>query len=375
MLRKLKPDDTLVIKSIDRLGRDYVEILEQWKTISEHKKTAIVVLDMPILDTRNDKDLVGKLISDIVLQLLSYVAQTEREFIRQRQAEGIAAAQARGVKFGRPPLTRPNSLDYYTSNPIISITANITSAGYATFSSTKAVDFSNTNLTVYTAKDNGTSVTLNEVESKKGPANTAVVLKGEEGDYTGTVVASADALTDNDLKVAAEDSSYTRPEDVQEFVERTGCDSLAIAIGTSHGAYKFTPAQCTRNEQGILVPPPLRFDILEEVSQRLPGFPIVLHGSSSVPQEYVRMINDNGGKMPDAVGIPEEQLRKAAAMAVCKINIDSDLRLAMTAGIRQHFNEHPEHFDPRQYLTVGRDYIRELVKDKIVNVLGSDGKI
>ena len=182
------------------------------------------------------------------------------------------------------------------------------------------------------------------------------------------------AGVEDEVKVSAEDSSYTRPEDVQEFVERTGCDSLAIAIGTSHGAYKFTAAQCTRNEKGILVPPPLRFDILDEVARRLPGFPIVLHGSSSVPQEYVKMINDNGGKMPDAVGIPEEQLRQAARGAVCKISIDSDLRLAMTGSIRKYFNEHPDHFDPRQYLKPARANIKELVKHKLVDVLGCAGK-
>ncbi|MBR6498971.1 MAG: ketose-bisphosphate aldolase, partial [Clostridia bacterium] len=147
------------------------------------------------------------------------------------------------------------------------------------------------------------------------------------------------AGVEDEVKVSAEDSSYTRPEDVQEFVERTGCDSLAIAIGTSHGAYKFTAAQCTRNEKGILVPPPLRFDVLEECIKRLPGFPIVLHGSSSVPQDYVRMINEHGGNMPDAVGVPEEQLREAAKLAVCKINIDSDLRLVMTGSIRKYFEE------------------------------------
>ena len=161
---------------------------------------------------------------------------------------------------------------------------------------------------------------------------------------------------------------------MEEFVNRTGVDSLAIAIGTSHGAYKFTAAQCTRNEKGILVPPPLRFDILDEVAKRLPGFPIVLHGSSSVPQEFVKIINENGGKMPDAVGIPEEQLRKAAEGAVCKINIDSDLRLAMTACIRQYFNEHPDHFDPRQYLKPARAAIKSMVEHKLVDVLGCDGK-
>ena len=192
-----------------------------------------------------------------------------------------------------------------------------------------------------------------------------VVVEAELGTLAGV---------EDEVNVKAEDSSYTRPEDVQEFVERTGCDSLAIAIGTSHGAYKFTAAQCTRNEKGELVPPPLRFDILEEVSRRLPGFPIVLHGSSSVPQEFVKIINANGGKMPDAVGIPEEQLRKAATMAVCKINIDSDLRLAMTAKIRQHFAEHPDHFDPRQYLKPGREAIKAMVEHKLINVLGCNGK-
>ena len=192
-----------------------------------------------------------------------------------------------------------------------------------------------------------------------------VVVEGELGTLAGV---------EDDVKVSAEDSSYTRPEEVEEFVSRTGVDSLAIAIGTSHGAYKFTAAQCTRNEKGELVPPPLRFDILEEVSKRLPGFPIVLHGSSSVPQEYVKMINENGGQMPDAVGIPEEELRQAARGAVCKINIDSDLRLAMTGTIRKYFAEHPDHFDPRQYLKPARANIKELVKHKLINVLGCDGK-
>ena len=192
-----------------------------------------------------------------------------------------------------------------------------------------------------------------------------VVVEGELGRLAGI---------EDKVNVSAEDASYTRPEEVEEFVSKTGVDSLAIAIGTSHGAYKFTAAQCTRNEKGILVPPPLRFDILEEVSKRLPGFPIVLHGSSSVPQEFVKMINENGGKMPDAVGIPEEQLRKAASMSVCKINIDSDLRLAMTGTIRQYFNEHPDHFDPRQYLKPARANIKKLVQHKLVDVLGCNGK-
>ena len=182
------------------------------------------------------------------------------------------------------------------------------------------------------------------------------------------------AGVEDEVNVSAEDSHYTRPEEVEEFVSKTGCDSLAIAIGTSHGAYKFTAAQCTRNEKGELVPPPLRFDILDEVVKRLPGFPIVLHGSSSVPQEYVKMINENGGKMPDAVGIPEDQLRQAARGAVCKINIDSDLRLAMTGTIRKYFAEHPADFDPRQYLKPARENIKQLVKHKLINVLGCDGK-
>ena len=175
--------------------------------------------------------------------------------------------------------------------------------------------------------------------------------------------------------VVAEHSSYTRPEEVEDFVTRTGVDSLAISIGTSHGAYKFTAKQCTRNEKGILVPPPLRFDILEEIEKRLPEFPIVLHGASSVPQEYVAEINALGGKLPDAVGIPEEQLRKAAQRAVCKINIDSDIRLAMTAGIRRVFNEDPSVFDPRGYLSVARTEVKKMVKHKIKNVLGSSNTL
>ena len=192
-----------------------------------------------------------------------------------------------------------------------------------------------------------------------------VVVEAELGTLAGV---------EDEVNVSSEDSSYTRPEDVQEFVERTGCDSLAIAIGTSHGAYKFTAKQCTRDENGLLVPPPLRFDILKEVEKRLPEFPIVLHGSSSVPQEFVKLINQYGGKMPDAVGIPESQLREAARMAVCKINIDSDLRLAMTASIRQHLAEHPDHFDPRQYLKPGREAIKKMVQHKLVDVLGCNGK-
>lgn len=192
-----------------------------------------------------------------------------------------------------------------------------------------------------------------------------VVVEGELGRLAGI---------EDDVNVSAEDSSYTDPNQVEEFVRATGVDSLAIAIGTSHGAYKFTAAQCTRNEEGILMPPPLRFDILDEVSKRLPGFPIVLHGASSVPQEFVKIINQYGGKMPDAVGIPEDQLRIAAQKAVCKINIDSDLRLAMTASLRQYFVEHPDHFDPRQYLSPARTAIKEMVSHKMVHVLGCNGK-
>ena len=187
-----------------------------------------------------------------------------------------------------------------------------------------------------------------------------VVVEGELGVLAGV-----------EDDVVAEHSSYTRPEEVEEFVSKTGVDSLAISIGTSHGAYKFTAKQCTRNADGILVPPPLRFDILEEIEKRLPGFPIVLHGASSVPQNYVAEINALGGKMPDAVGIPEEQLRQAAKMAVCKINIDSDIRLAMTAGIRRVFSEQPDAFDPRTYLSVARNEVKKMVAHKIENVLGS----
>ena len=191
-----------------------------------------------------------------------------------------------------------------------------------------------------------------------------VVVEGELGVLAGV-----------EDDVVAEHSSYTRPEEVEDFVNRTGVDSLAISIGTSHGAYKFTAAQCTRNEEGILLPPPLRFDILEEIGRRLPGFPIVLHGASSVPQEFVNEINKYGGQMPDAVGIPEEQLRRAASLAVCKINIDSDIRMAMTAAIRRTFCEKPGVFDPRDYLGAGRAAIKEMVKHKIVNVLGSDNTL
>ena len=189
-----------------------------------------------------------------------------------------------------------------------------------------------------------------------------------------TVEGELGVLAGVEDEVASEESHYTRPEEVIDFTTKTGVDSLAISIGTSHGAYKFKPEQCTRNEKGILVPPPLRFDVLEEVSKRLPGFPIVLHGSSSVPQEYVKMVNEFGGQMPNAIGVPEEQLRQAARLSVCKINIDSDLRLAMTGTIRQFMDEHPDKFDPREYLKPARANIKELVRHKLVDVLGCAGK-
>ena len=226
--------------------------------------------------------------------------------------------------------------------------------------------------------DGGFTSVMIDASSKPFAENIEITKKVVEYAHDHGVVVEAElgalAGVEDEVNVSAEDSHYTRPEEVEEFVTKTGCDSLAIAIGTSHGAYKFTAAQCTRNEKGELVPPPLRFDILDEVVKRLPGFPIVLHGSSSVPQEYVKMINETGGKMPDAVGIPEEQLRQAARGAVCKINIDSDLRLAMTGTIRQFFNEHPDKFDPREYLKPARANIKELVKHKLVYVLGCDGK-
>ncbi len=174
--------------------------------------------------------------------------------------------------------------------------------------------------------------------------------------------------------VVAEHSTYTRPEEVEDFVKRTGVDSLAISIGTSHGAHKFKPEQCTRNAEGVLVPPPLKFDILEEIEKRIPGFPIVLHGSSSVPMEHVNTINQYGGKIDAAIGIPEDQLRKAAKSAVCKINIDSDGRLAMTAAVRKVLAEKPGEFDPRKYLGPARDVLKELYMHKNINVLGSAGK-
>ncbi len=216
--------------------------------------------------------------------------------------------------------------------------------------------------------DGGFTSVMIDASSKPFAENIEITKKVVEYAHDHGVVVEAELGTlagvEDEVKVSAEDSSYTRPDEVEEFVSKTGCDSLAIAIGTSHGAYKFKPG----------TKPQLRFDILEEVSKRLPGFPIVLHGSSSVPQEYVKMINENGGNMPGAIGVPEDQLRKAASMAVCKINIDSDLRLAMTGTIRKYFADHPADFDPRQYLKPARENIKELVKHKLVHVLGCDGK-
>ena len=216
-------------------------------------------------------------------------------------------------------------------------------------------------------EDGFTSVMI-DASSKPFAENIALTRQVVEYAHDHGVVVEAELGTlagiEDEVNVSAEDSSYTRPEEVQEFVEKTGCDSLAIAIGTSHGAYKFKPG----------TKPQLRFDVLEEVEKKLPGFPIVLHGSSSVPQEFVEKINKFGGNMPGAIGVPEDQLRKAASMAVCKINIDSDLRLAMTASIREYLAEHPDHFDPRQYLKPARQAIHDMVAHKIVDVLGCDGK-
>ena len=216
--------------------------------------------------------------------------------------------------------------------------------------------------------DDGFTSVMIDASSKPFAENIALTRQVVEYAHDHGVVVEAELGTlagiEDEVNVSAEDSSYTRPEDVQEFVDKTGCDSLAIAIGTSHGAYKFKPG----------TKPQLRFDVLEEVEKKLPGFPIVLHGSSSVPQEFVAKINQYGGNMPGAIGVPEDQLRKAASMAVCKINIDSDLRLAMTASIREYMALHPDHFDPRQYLKPARQAIEDMVAHKIVDVLGCDGK-
>ena len=216
--------------------------------------------------------------------------------------------------------------------------------------------------------DGGFTSVMIDASSKPFAENIEITRKVVEYAHDHGVVVEAELGTlagiEDDVKVSAEDSSYTHPEEVEEFVSKTGCDSLAIAIGTSHGAYKFKPG----------TKPQLRFDVLEEVSRRLPGFPIVLHGSSSVPQNYVEMINAHGGKMPGAIGVPEDQLRHAAELSVCKINIDSDLRLAMTGTIREFFDAHPDKFDPREYLKPARANIKELVRHKLVNVLGCAGK-
>ncbi|MCR5488055.1 MAG: class II fructose-1,6-bisphosphate aldolase [Lachnospiraceae bacterium] len=216
--------------------------------------------------------------------------------------------------------------------------------------------------------DGGFSSVMIDASSQPFEENVAVSKKVADYAHEHGAVVEAELGTlagvEDDVNVADDKAMYTDPDQVEEFVKRTGVDSLAIAIGTSHGAYKFKPGQN----------PKLRLDILEEVAKRLPGFPIVLHGSSSVPQEYVKIINEHGGALKDAIGIPEDQLREAAKGAVCKINIDSDLRLGMTAGIREHFEAHPDHFDPRQYLTDGRQYVKDIVHHKIINVLGSDNK-
>ena len=216
--------------------------------------------------------------------------------------------------------------------------------------------------------DDGFTSVMIDASSKPFAENIALTRQVVEYAHDHGVVVEAELGTlagiEDEVNVSAEDSSYTRPEEVQEFVDKTGCDSLAIAIGTSHGAYKFKPG----------TKPQLRFDVLEEVEKKLPGFPIVLHGSSSVPQEFVAKINQYGGNMPGAIGVPEDQLRKAASMAVCKINIDSDLRLAMTVSIREYMALHPDHFDPRQYLKPARQAIEDMVAHKIVDVLGCDGK-
>ncbi len=216
--------------------------------------------------------------------------------------------------------------------------------------------------------DGGFSSVMIDASSQSFEDNIAVSKKVADYAHDKGAVVEAELGTlagvEDDVNVADDKAMYTDPDQVEEFVKRTGVDSLAIAIGTSHGAYKFKPG----------TNPKLRLDILAEVAKRLPGFPIVLHGSSSVPPKYVKIINEHGGALKDAIGIPEDQLREAAKGAVCKINIDSDLRLGMTAGIREHFEAHPDHFDPRQYLTDGRAYVKEIVHNKIINVLGSDNK-
>ena len=216
--------------------------------------------------------------------------------------------------------------------------------------------------------DGGFTSVMIDASSKSFEDNIALTKQVVEYAHAHGVVVEAElgklAGIEDDVKVSSEDSSYTQPEEVEEFVDKTGVDSLAIAIGTSHGAFKFKPG----------TKPQLRFDILHEIEKKIPGFPIVLHGASSVPQEYVKIINENGGALKDAIGVPEDQLREAARSAVCKINIDSDLRLGLTAGIREVMNAHPDYFDPRQYLTVARQNVKDVVAHKIQDVLGSAGK-
>ena len=223
--------------------------------------------------------------------------------------------------------------------------------------------------------DNGFSSVM--IDGSHLPYEENVALTKQVCDYAHqfgvTVEGELGVLAGVEDDVVAAESHYTKPEEVKDFVEKTGVDSLAISIGTSHGRCKFKPEQCTRNADGVLVPPPLAFDVLEQIEKMIPGFPIVLHGSSSVPMEYVRIIEQFGGKIPDSVGIPEEQLRKAAQSAVCKINIDSDGRLAMTAAIRKFFAENPDKFDPREYLGPARDELKKMYMHKNINVLGSAG--
>ena len=225
--------------------------------------------------------------------------------------------------------------------------------------------------------DNGFSSVMIDGSALPYDENVALTKKVVEYAHAHDVTVEAElgVLGGVEDEVSAEESKYTKPEEVVDFVTKTGCDSLAISIGTSHGRCKFTPEQCTRGPDGVLNPPPLAFDVLEAIEKKIPGFPIVLHGSSSVPQEYVTIIEEFGGKIPDSVGIPEEQLRKAAKSAVCKINIDSDGRLAMTAAIRKHLAEHPGDFDPRQYLTPARDELRKMYARKNREVLGSAGHL
>jgi fructose-bisphosphate aldolase class II len=224
--------------------------------------------------------------------------------------------------------------------------------------------------------DNGFSSVMIDGSALPYDENVALTRKVVEyaHQFDVTVEGELGVLAGIEDEVQSEVSHYTQPSEVIDFVSKTGVDSLAISIGTSHGAFKFTAEQCTRNADGILVPPPLRFDILKEIEKKLPGFPIVLHGSSSVPQEYVKMINEYGGKLKDSVGIPEEQLREAAKSAVCKINIDSDGRLAMTALIRKVLFEHPDVFDPRKYLAPAREALKKMYMHKNIDVLGSAGQ-